>query len=131
MRETDVQIYVIGFVNELNKEGGFISKSPQGKAKAFLQRLATETGGKVYFPNNLNELNIIANDIASELRTQYSIGYLPSEESLTKNYRNIKVVVSDGPKNEKRIAITRSGINRVKDANGKPSLQNPNQQTKP
>ena len=75
LRESDVQIYAIGFVNELDKEGGFISKSPQGKAKAFLERMAKETGGKVYFPNSLNELNGIAKDIASELRTQYSISY--------------------------------------------------------
>ena len=127
LRETDVQIYVIGFVNELSKEGGFISKSPQGKAKAFLERLATETGGKSYFPNNLSELNGIASDIASELRTQYSIGYLPSDESLAKSYRNIKVTVADGPKNEKRIAITRTGINSTKNSSGKPSLQNSNQ----
>ena len=131
LRETDVQIYVIGFVNELSKEGGFISKSPQGKAKAFLERLATETGGKVYFPNNLNELNTIASDIASELRTQYSIGYLPTDDASAKDYRNIKVTVADGPKNEKRIAITRSGINRAKDTNAKPSLQNTNQVKKP
>ncbi len=131
LRETDVQIYVIGFINELGKEGGFISKSPQGKAKAFLERLATETGGKVYFPNNLSELNGIATDIASELRTQYSIGYLPSDEALAKDYRNIKVVVADGPKNDKRIAVTRSGINRIKDPNAKPVLQNTNQVKKP
>ncbi len=131
LHETDVQIYVIGFVNELNKEGGFISKSPQGKAKAFLQRLATETGGKVYFPENLGELNTIAQDIASELRTQYSIGYLPTDETSSKDYRNIKVAVADGPKNEKRIAITRSGINRAKDDTAKPSLQNRNQVKKP
>ncbi|HLM59302.1 MAG TPA: VWA domain-containing protein, partial [Pyrinomonadaceae bacterium] len=57
LRETDVQIYVIGFIGDLDKEGGFISKSPQGKAKAFLERLASETGGKVYFPRDVSELN--------------------------------------------------------------------------
>ncbi|MGI8638807.1 MAG: VWA domain-containing protein [Pyrinomonadaceae bacterium] len=131
LRETDVQIFVIGFVNELSKEGGFISKSPQSKAKAFLERLAIETGGKSFFPNNLTELNTIAQDIASELRTQYSIGYLPADESQSKTYRNIKVTVADGPKNEKRIAITRSGINRSKDNNGKPALQNTKPNSKP
>ena len=80
MRETDVQIYVIGFVGDLSKEGGFISKSPQSKAKAFLERLATETGGKSYFPNAIGELDEIAKNISSELRTQYSIGYLPSND---------------------------------------------------
>ena len=29
LREADVQIYVIGFVSELEKEGGFIRKSPR------------------------------------------------------------------------------------------------------
>ena len=60
LRESDVQIYVIGFVSELNNDKGFISKSPQGKAKAFLERLATETGGKAYFPNNPSELPAVA-----------------------------------------------------------------------
>lgn len=109
LRESDVQIYAIGFINELDKEGGFISKSPRGRAKAFLERLAKETGGKVYFPESLSELNGIAQDIASELRTQYSISYRPTNDENDGSYRNIKVVVADGPKNEKRIAITRSG----------------------
>ena len=75
LRESDVQIYAIGFVNELTKEGGFISKSPQQKAKNFLSRLATETGGKVYFPSSVSELNGIAQDISRELRTQYVLSY--------------------------------------------------------
>ncbi|MBA2493521.1 MAG: VWA domain-containing protein [Acidobacteria bacterium] len=126
LRESDVQIFVIGFVNELSKEGGFISKSPQGKAKAFLERLATETGGKVYFPNNLSELNGIAQEIANELRTQYSIGYSPTNKVQDGTFRNLKIVIADGANKEKRIAITRSGITRSGD-NTKPSLQKPNQ----
>lgn len=109
LRETDVQIYAIGFVNELSKETGFISKSPQGKAKSFLQRLATETGGKAYFPNSTAELAGMAKEIASELRMQYSIGYVPTNDRKDGTFRNIKVVVNDGPKQEKRIAITKAG----------------------
>lgn len=130
LRESDVQIFAIGFVNELNKEGGFISKSPQGKAKAFLERLATETGGKVYFPNSVNELSTIAQDISTELRTQYSIGYSPTNPASTGAYKNIRVVVSEGPKKEKRIAVTRSGIVRNAGDTPKPNLQNPNQKPK-
>lgn len=115
LRETDVQIYVVGFVNELSKEGGFIGKSPQGKAKAFLERLATETGGKAYFPNDVNELAGLATEISGELRTQYSIGYIPSNERKDGTFRNIKVVVDDGPNKQKRIAITRSGRTAEKD----------------
>lgn len=127
LREADVQIYAIGFVSELSKEGGFISKSPQGKARAFLQRLADETGGKAYFPLSPNELSGIATEIASEMRTQYSIGYQPSNDKNDGSYRNIKVVVDDGPNKQKRIAVTRSGRTAENDKTGPPSLQNPTQ----
>ncbi|HXF42380.1 MAG TPA: VWA domain-containing protein [Pyrinomonadaceae bacterium] len=109
LKESDVQIFVIGFVNDLSSERGFITKSPQAKAKSFLQNLATVTGGKAYFPNDVSELQQIAKDISSELRTQYSIGYIPSNERKDGSFRNIKVVVADGPKGEKRIAITKVG----------------------
>jgi Ca-activated chloride channel family protein len=123
LRESDVQIYAVGFINELSKEGGFVGKSPQGKAKAFLERLAKETGGKVYFPNALSELNGIAQDIANELRTQYSIGYQPAADKKDSVYRAIKVAVTDGPNKEKRIAITRTGIQK-ENKNATPALQN-------
>ena len=42
--------------------------------------MAEETGGKAYFPDSISELNQIASNIASELRTQYSIGYSPTNE---------------------------------------------------
>lgn len=109
LKESDVQIFVVGFVSDLSSEKGFISKSPQGKAKAFLERLSAATGGKAYFPASTNELAGIAKDIASELRTQYSIGYIPSNEKKDGTFRNIKVVINDGPNNQKRIAITRAG----------------------
>jgi Ca-activated chloride channel homolog len=109
LRESEVQIYVIGFVDELSKEGGFISKSPQAKAKALLEKIAAESGGKAYFPANAAELPALAKEISSELRTQYSIGYIPSNEKRDGTYRSIKVSVADGPKAEKRIAITRAG----------------------
>jgi Ca-activated chloride channel family protein len=128
LRESDVQIYVVGFVNELSKEGGFISKSPQSKAKAFLERLATETGGKSYFPNSVSELNTIASDIASELRTQYLVSYYPTNNNKDGKYRNIKVVVNDGPNKQKRIAVTRTGRKASPENPDKPMLQNSNQQ---
>lgn len=109
LRETDVQIYVVGFVKELSSDRGFITKSPQGKAKALLERLATETGGKAYFPTDVSELNGIAREIATELRTQYSIGYIPTNEKQDGTYRNIRVLIEDGPNKQKRIPITRAG----------------------
>ncbi len=122
LRETDVQIYAIGFVGELSKEGGFIGKSPQGKAKSFLERLAAETGGRAYFPKDVNELAGLATEIATELRTQYSIGYIPSNDKQDGTFRNIKVVVDDGPNNQKRIPVTRAGRTADRDGTA-PTIQ--------
>lgn len=126
LRESDVQIYTVGFVNELDKEGGFVTKSPQAKAKSLLERLASETGGKSYFPNSIGELNDIARDIASELRTQYLISYSPTNNDRSGTFHNIKVTVDDGPNKQKRIAITRTGrTSTANQPNGSaPSLQN-------
>ncbi|MEP7213977.1 MAG: VWA domain-containing protein [Acidobacteriota bacterium] len=109
LKETDVQIYVVGFIDDLPKENSFIKKSSQAKAKAFLEKLASSTGGRAYFPKAVTELNGIAKDIADELRVQYSIGYIPSNDAADGTFRNIKVSVADGPNAQKRIAITKSG----------------------
>ena len=109
LKESEVQIFVIGFVDDLSKEGGFISKSPQAKAKAFLERIATETGGKAYFPSSPSVLPELANAISNELRTQYSIGYIPSNDRKDNSFRNIKVQVDDGPNAQKRIAVHKAG----------------------
>lgn len=109
LREEDVQIFVIGFVNELDKEGGMIRKSPREKAMNLLERLAKETGGRVFYPNSLSELPKIATEISHDLRTQYVLSYSPTNKARDGSFRSIRVAVADGPKGEKRIALTRSG----------------------
>ncbi|HTH52235.1 MAG TPA: VWA domain-containing protein [Pyrinomonadaceae bacterium] len=109
LRESEVQIYVIGFLDDLNKDGGFISKSPRDKAKAFLDSLASETGGKAYYPASPAELPALAKEISNELRTQYSIGYIPSNDRNDGTYRSIKVQVADGPDGAHRVPVTRAG----------------------
>lgn len=109
LRELDVQIFTIGFIDELRSERGFISKSAQGKAKGLLEKLAKETGGNAYFPASLDDLDGIAREIGAELRMQYSIGYIPTNDREDGTFRNIRVVVKDGPNKQKRIAVTKTG----------------------
>src|ERR1043166_6570507 len=80
LREEDVQIYVIGFVNELDSARGLIRKSSKDKAVGLLNRLATETGGRAFFPQSIAELPQIANEIVRDLRTQYVISYDPTNK---------------------------------------------------
>ena len=109
LREQDVQIYVIGFVNELEAERGLIRKSPRGKAMDLINKLATDTGGRAFFPQSISELPQIANEIVRDLRTQYVISYDPLNKAHDGTYRAIRVVVNQPTGAEKRIALTRSG----------------------
>jgi Ca-activated chloride channel family protein len=111
LREEDVQIFVIGFVNELESERGFIRKSKRDKAVELLDRLAKETGGRAFYPTSLKELPDIAKEITRDMRTQYVISYNPTNKARDGSFRAIRVAVADAPGKEKRIAVTRSGYN--------------------
>jgi Ca-activated chloride channel homolog len=109
LREEDVQIFVIGFVNELDKEAGLIRKSPRDKAVNLIKRLASETGGRAFFPESVSDLPQIANEIIRDLRTQYVISYNPTNKTQDGTYRAIKVTVDQPSDADKRIALTRTG----------------------
>jgi len=123
LTEAEVQIYAIGFVDDLETDGNLIRKSPQKKAKNFLEKLSAETGGKSYFPKSVAELPGIAQDIAKELRTQYLLSYEPTNLEKDGSLRNIKVTVKQGANNERRIARYRTGRVASKEKSEKPSLR--------
>jgi Ca-activated chloride channel family protein len=109
LKEQDVQIFVIGFVNELEKERGFISKSKRQKAVDLLDKMAKETGGRSFYPTSLSELPSIAEQITKDMRTQYVISYRPANAGRPGEFRPVRVAVNDGRTGEKRIAVTRTG----------------------
>ncbi len=103
-----MQIYVIGFVSELDAEKGFIRKSSREKAVTLLNKIASETGGRAFFPQSISELPQVANEIVHDLRTQYVVSYDPTNKAHDGTFRAIKVVVVDAA-GQKRIALTRPG----------------------
>jgi len=109
LRENDVQIYIIGFVNELESEGGLIRKSAKDKSVNLLNKLATETGGRAFYPTSLSELPGIADAITKDLRTQYVVSYSPTNKRRDGTFRKVNVRIEDAGKRDKRIAITRPG----------------------
>ena len=108
LRETDVQIYLIGFTNDLSKDGAWVfGKSDKEKAENLLKQLAEETGGKAFFPKELAEVHTIAQQISTDLRTQYSIGYYPTNSKKDGTFRSVKVNINGG--NRRLVARTRNG----------------------
>jgi Ca-activated chloride channel family protein len=81
-------IYTVGIYDEDDPE----------KNEAVLKRLAQVSGGVFYHPEKLEDIVPICRQIAKDIRSRYTIGYVPSVEG--KAERHIKVVASspDHPK---------------------------------
>lgn len=61
-----------------------------------LNRLSKETGGTVIRASKRNDLAEAFQEIANELRTQYLLGYTPSNTARDGAFRKIQVKVTDG-----------------------------------
>jgi Ca-activated chloride channel homolog len=107
LRELDVQIYLIGFINDLDRDSGLFKKSAKEKAETLLNKLAEETGGKAFYPRELSEVHAIAQQISTDLRTQYSISYYPTNKNKDGTFRAVKVQVNAGARH--LVARTRNG----------------------
>jgi VWFA-related protein len=85
-RQSDVLIYSVGLLAEEEKRSA-------ASAKRQLNALAEATGGLTYYPKQLPEVDPIAHQVARDIRSQYTIGYKPTNEALDGTYRRIKIVV--------------------------------------
>lgn len=56
-----------------------------------LDVLCQQTGGKAFFPRDLTELNPIFDRLANELRVQYVLGFISSNERRDGSYRRLTV----------------------------------------
>lgn len=125
LRETDVRIYLIGFTNDLSKDGAWVfGKSEKEKAEKLLTRLATETGGAAFFPRELSEMQNIAEQISIDLRTLYSIGYYPTNSKRDGLFRSVRVQINAGDR--RLVPRTRAGYTAPKEGE-----QRPTQKTNP
>jgi VWFA-related protein len=72
---------------------------------AVARRLAEETGGRAIDVRNDKDLLKAFDEISEELRSEYSLGYYPTNSKLDGTYRKIKIEVS----NKDYKALTRKG----------------------
>ncbi len=96
VKKSDVSIYSIGltqiFQNSFGTIGGINSQQAQNQLRAFSEL----TGGNVWNPNFSAEVPEIMRDVATSLRSQYSLGF--AANNLDGKYHKIKVelVAPDG-----------------------------------
>ena len=101
IRETDATIFTVGVGERLfltQAPGQFGQQLTYLQAQNQLKTFAEMTGGRSYFPRFDGEIPDVMRDVATSLRSQYSIAYSPSNQALDGKYRKIKVelVAPDG-----------------------------------
>ncbi len=83
------------------------------RAKKALNDLAEATGGKTYFPKDLEEVDAIAHEVANMIRNQYTIEYTPANAAMDGTFRAIQITAK-APGNP--AVRTRSGYYATPDA---------------
>ncbi|MEO5820170.1 MAG: VWA domain-containing protein [Vicinamibacteraceae bacterium] len=83
---SDTAIYTIG-LGERDAQG----RLAKHDAEFALRRLAQQTGGRSFFPNDLNQLAGIYNEITNELASQYALAYASSNGRRDGQWRRISI----------------------------------------
>jgi len=86
---------------------GIFDQDDPDRNPGVLKQLSQVSGGEAFFPQTLEEVTPICQQIAKDIRTRYTIGYIPSEEG-GKGVRHIKVAAAN--ENGQRLNVrTRTG----------------------
>jgi Ca-activated chloride channel family protein len=94
IKEDEVQVYLVGFIDDEMEGRSLFGKSSAKQAKDLLVRIADDSGGRAYFPKDISEIPAIANQIAKDLRTQYVVSYYPTNDKRDGTFRNVQVGVN-------------------------------------
>jgi len=89
----DTMIYAIGIADP-DYYWRAVGRSYGGSGT--LKKLAEETGGRAIFPSGPEKLQEAFEQIAAELRTQYSLGYTPTNRVRDGRFRKIEIKIKRG-----------------------------------
>jgi len=77
-------VYTIGLLFDTER-------SEAERARNDLETLSQETGGIAYFPQSLQDVNVIASDVARDIREQYVVAYHSNKPFSQAGYRTVRV----------------------------------------
>ncbi len=109
VQESDVQVFFVGFMDPLPDKGFFgrWTKSAEEKERDNMKRISEETGGKAFFPEKIDDIHEIVAEIATELRSQYSLGYFSSNSARDGSFRRVKIHLMGGSAPQNHIRYRR------------------------
>src|SRR5207302_3522414 len=89
-QRNEVKIYAIS-----TNSTAYFGWKEQERGDKTLKKFAEETGGNPFFPLKIQDLASSFLDIHDELRSQYQIGYRPSNGKMDGTFRRIRVDIAD------------------------------------
>ena len=92
MSESDVQLYAMGIFD--GAFGGTNRTREEQNGPQLLSALAEMTGGHHYPVSNFADLSSISERIGLELRNEYVLGYVSTNNELDGKYRTVRLTVS-------------------------------------
>jgi Ca-activated chloride channel family protein len=87
LKASDVTVYAIG---ELEHQ----SASGRMQQRMVLQQIAEVTGGQAFFPTAVKELDGVYEKDVTQIRAQYTIGYLSTNEKTDGTWRRVDVRIA-------------------------------------
>jgi len=101
-KASDTPLYPISTLEFLAVRG-YAGDFTNEQAKTELNYIAQYSGGQAYFPRFEAELPSIYQQIAGQLRTQYSLGFIPTNPARDGKYHKLKVELVDSDGSSLRI----------------------------
>jgi Ca-activated chloride channel family protein len=102
IQKTDTVIYTIGLLGEEKKK-------ERNHARKALSAIATASGGVAYFPENVADVHTICEQVAHDIRNQYTLAYYPTNTRRDGSFRAVTVEVIPPRGHGKLVARTRNG----------------------
>lgn len=86
LRASEVTVYTVGFLAHQPRSVAF-------EQRVRLERLAAETGGRAFFPASMDEVGKAYDLIERQIRAQYTLGYVSTNEKPDGTWRKVEVKV--------------------------------------
>ena len=102
-KASDVAIYPISILEFISVRESSFENIESAQARNALTTLADYSGGKAYFPRFEADLNTIYEQISAQLRSRYSLGFVPTNTTKDGRYHKLKVELVDEQGNPLRI----------------------------
>src|ERR1700731_391568 len=102
IQKTDTVIYTIGLLREESKKNA-------KRAKRALEQIAQASGGISYFPESVEDVHTICEQVAHDIRNQYTLAYYPTNSKRDGTFRSVQVEVIPPRGRGKLVARPRNG----------------------